>query len=675
MQHLRLSKSIRDKLKQSGIETAWDLITHLPLRYENRTHISAISELKPGVAALIEGVVVLNEVIYRPRRTLVIRVNSDGEELFLRFLNFYPSQQKQLAIGRKFRVYGEPRQGYYGMEMIHPKCQAIEDNTLLETTLTPVYPLLHGVQNRSLKRLIKNEMETLVWPEELSRIRQDLPDDWPGLKDSFGLLHNPPLTIESKLLDERKHPAWDRIKFDELLAHQISMRRLVRKRSKEKGIPLPLDEAIIVALQKNTGFALTSSQIKVIKEIALDFVSSYPMRRLLQGDVGSGKTVVAALAALGAVRGGCQAAFLSPTEILAEQHYLKLREWFSSEEINVDWLAASLPAKEKVRAIERVATGETKIIVGTHALIQEQVRFDRLALVVVDEQHKFGVSQRLAMQNKGQLPHLLMMSATPIPRTLAMSYFADLDVSVIDELPPGRMPIKTRLINAGRREEIVERVRAAGREGRQIYWVCPLIEESGVLQLQTAEDTFVWLQQEIPELPIGLIHGRMSRQEKALAMEKFKKGHIAVLVATTVIEVGVDVPRASLMIIENAERMGLAQLHQLRGRVGRGNSESTCVLMYQEPLSDEAKRRLKIIFENTDGFEIARQDLIMRGPGELMGAAQSGMPMMRFADPEKDAHLLDLARRVANELLETQPDVAEATMQRWLGKRQDFLHV
>lgn len=675
MQHLRLSKSIRDKLKQSGIETTWDLITHLPLRYENRTHISAISELKPGVAALIEGVVVLNEVIHRPRRTLVIRVNSDGEELFLRFLNFYPSQQKQLAIGRKFRVYGEPRQGYYGMEMIHPKCQAIEDNTLLETTLTPVYPLLHGVQNRSLKRLIKNEMETLVWPEELSRICQDLPDDWPRLKDSFGLLHSPPLTIESKLLDERKHPAWDRIKFDELLAHQISMRRLVRKRSKEKGIPLPLDEAIIAALQKNTGFALTSSQIKVIKEIALDFVSSYPMRRLLQGDVGSGKTVVAALAALGAVRGGCQAAFLSPTEILAEQHYLKLREWFSSEDINIDWLAASLPAKEKVRAIERVATGETKIIVGTHALIQEQVRFDRLALVVVDEQHKFGVSQRLAMQNKGQLPHLLMMSATPIPRTLAMSYFADLDVSVIDELPPGRMPIKTRLINAGRREEIVERVRAAGREGRQIYWVCPLIEESGVLQLQTAEDTFVWLQQEIPELPIGLIHGRMSRQEKALAMEKFKKGHIAVLVATTVIEVGVDVPRASLMIIENAERMGLAQLHQLRGRVGRGNSESTCVLMYQEPLTDEAKRRLKIIFENTDGFEIARQDLIMRGPGELMGAAQSGMPMMRFADPEKDAHLLDLARRVANELLETQPDVAEATMQRWLGKRQDFLHV
>jgi len=696
------------KLAKLGIHHRADLLLHLPLRYEDETHLAPIATIQPGMTVQVQGCITHCEVMFRPRRSLICRLQENSDELTLRFLNFYPSQQKQLAVGKQIRAIGEVRMGYFGLEMVHPKCRAVEDETPLQQSLTPIYPTTAGLSQTVLRKLITNVLETIPLTDTLPP---------PLLKklgladfgDSLRLLHNPTPDISAITLEERSHAAWRRIKFDELLAQQLSMRVHHRERSKRIAPKLPPHHTHINALLKNLPFTLTGAQQKVWREISGDLAQSHPMQRLLQGDVGSGKTVVATLAALQAIENGCQVAFMAPTEILAEQHYLKLREWLVPLGIEPVWLSGSLKKKEKTAAVERITSGDTLLAIGTHALFQTSVEFNRLGLIIVDEQHKFGVQQRLALRNKGKAfqavrgepdvephspqsstlrqaqgerpseilhePHQLMMSATPIPRTLAMSYYADLDVSVIDELPPGRTPIVTKLVSDARRDEVFERVRSACLAGCQAYWVCPLIDESEALQLQTALETHATLTQTFPELRIGLVHGRLDNAEKAATMAAFKAGELQLLVATTVIEVGVDVPNASLMVIDHAERMGLAQLHQLRGRVGRGAAESTCVLLFQQPLSELARARLKIIFENTDGFVIAQQDLQLRGPGELLGARQSGVAMLRFADIREDEDLLEQARQTADELLREAPDVARAHLQRWMANKHDFLQV
>ncbi len=647
---------------------------HLPLRYEDETHLTPIADLQPGDTTQVQGVVTHCEVMYRPRRTLVCRLQEGNDELTLRFMNFYPSQQKQLAVGRQIRAVGEVRMGYFGLEMVHPKCRSVEDDTPLQQSLTPVYPTTAGLSQPILRKLIANALDTIPLADTLPAsllARLTLAD----FGDSLRLLHNPPPEVSAATLEERSHGAWRRIKFDELLAQQLSMRVHHRERSKRVAPALPARHELTEALLARLPFALTGAQQKVWREIAHDLAQSHPMQRLLLGDVGSGKTVVAALAALQAIENGHQVALMAPTEILAEQHYLKLREWLAPLGIEAAWLSGSLKKKEKAAAAARIVSGDTLLAIGTHALFQKEVEFHRLGLVIVDEQHKFGVQQRLALRNKGDEPHQLMMSATPIPRTLAMSYYADLDVSVIDELPPGRTPIVTKLVSDARREEVFERVRVACLEGRQAYWVCPLIDESEALQLQTALETHATLTQIFPDLRVGLVHGKMDSADKAAVMAAFKAGELQLLVATTVIEVGVDVPNASLMVIDHAERMGLAQLHQLRGRVGRGAAESLCVLLFQQPLSELARARLKVIYENTDGFVIAQQDLQLRGPGELLGARQSGVAMLRFADLGEDEDLLDEARRAADDLLHDAPDAARAHLQRWMANKHDYLQV
>ena len=670
---IRVPPATQSKLSKLGLHTEFDLVLHLPLRYEDETKITRVDDLVPGESAQVEGEIIHSEVAYRPRRSLICQLQDDSGILFLRFLNFYPSQQKQLAIGKRIRALGDAREGYFGLEMVHPKCHVAVENTPLKQALTPVYPTTAGLSQATLRKYILSALQAV----ELS---DTLPSDLlktlllPAFDDSVKLLHNPPAQIDEAALIDRAHPAWRRIKFDELLAQQLSMRVHYQKRRDRNAPQLSIRNTYSSALLKALPFSLTRAQIKVLEEICLDLTQNHPMQRLLQGDVGSGKTIVATFAALQAIENGYQVAFMAPTEILAEQHYLKLLEWLSPLGITPVWLSGSLKKKEKSAAAKLIAHGETQIAVGTHALFQTSVEFNNLGLIIVDEQHKFGVQQRLALRGKGKEPHQLMMSATPIPRTLAMSYYADLDVSVIDELPPGRTPIRTKLISDKRREEVFERVRAACLQNQQAYWVCPLIDESEALQLQTALETYETLTKIFPELSVGLVHGRLENSEKARAMAAFKTGDIHLLVATTVIEVGVDVPNASLMVIDHAERMGLAQLHQLRGRVGRGAAESLCVLLFQQPLSELARARLKIIFENTDGFEIAQQDLRLRGPGELLGARQSGVAMLRFADITEDAILLETARTLADELLREAPEIAQAHLERWMANKPDFLH-
>jgi ATP-dependent DNA helicase RecG len=710
---LKIAPATQSKFAKLGIHTPFDLVLHLPLRYEDETRITRITDLVPGETAQVEGEIIHSEVMYRPRRSLVCQLQDDSGILYLRFLNFYPSQQKQLAIGKKIRALGEPRMGFFGDEMVHPKCRVAGESVPLKQALTPVYPTTAGLPQITLTKHIHAALNELALDDTLpEQILQRL--HLPDFASSVRLLHEPPPNIDEDALLARVHPAWMRIKFDELLAQQLSMRVHYRERSRRIAPRLAAHNKLTDALLKDLPFALTGAQKKVWHEISHDLTRSHPMQRLLQGDVGSGKTVVAALAALQAIESGYQVAFMAPTEILAEQHYLKLRDWLTPLGIDPVWLSGSLKKKDKMAAAERIALGDTQLAIGTHALFQTSVEFSKLGLVIVDEQHKFGVQQRLALRGKGtssnsehaeslnsvrpepvegtdgapesalrqaqgerlgvtQEPHQLMMSATPIPRTLAMSYYADLDVSVIDELPPGRTPIVTKLVSDARREEVFERVRAACLEGRQAYWVCPLIDESEALQLQTALETFATLTQIFPEIRIGLAHGKLSSAEKAQTMAAFKAGELQLLVATTVIEVGVDVPNASLMVIDHAERMGLAQLHQLRGRVGRGAAESMCVLLFQKPLSELARARLKIIYENTDGFEIAQQDLRLRGPGELLGARQSGVPMLRFADLAEDDKLLDKARDIADEMLRDFPEAAQAHLQRWMANEPDYL--
>ena len=660
------------RLNKLGIRTAFDLLLHLPLRYIDETRITPLRDLRLGESALVEGVVVHVDAQYRPRKALICHLqDSGGEMLVLRFLHFYPSQAAQFRSGVRLRAYGETRPGFFGLEMVHPQTRVIRNEEPLAEALTPVYPTTAGLSQASLRKLL---LQVLTEENLSETLPPGLPEKLclPGFESTVRLLHNPPPDAVLEALENRQHPAWRRLAFDELLAQQLSMRRQHARRFAQGGPSLPGDGSLTVRFCAMLPFCLTPAQQKAAGEIRRDLAQPHPMQRLLQGDVGSGKTVVAALAALQAVESGGQVAVMAPTEILAEQHYLKFSSWLEPLGVRVAWLSGSLGKKERSTAMLACADGTAKVVVGTHALFQEKVEFACLGLAVIDEQHRFGVHQRLALRMKGVQPHQLMMSATPIPRTLAMSYYADLDVSVIDQLPPGRTPVTTKLLAAGRRTEVIAAIRHACSEGRQAYWVCPLIEESEALQLQTARDTYALLSSELPGIRIGLVHGRMKSGEKQAVMQAFGVGDLQLLVATTVIEVGVDVPNASLMVIEHAERMGLSQLHQLRGRVGRGVAQSACILLYQQPLSQTARQRLKIIYENTDGFEIARADLHLRGPGEFLGVRQSGVPLLKIADLERDADLLDAARDTAELLLREWPTWAQAHLERWLCSAEEY---
>jgi len=674
------TKSLRtaDRLARLGLSTDMALALHLPMRYEDETQRYSVRDAARmyGRTVQIEGVVTACDVQYRPRRQLVVTLADDTEQLTLRFLNFYGSQATQMAVGKRLRVRGEMREGFFGLEMVHPAVRSVDIDTPLPEALTPVYPAGEGLSQTLLRKAIDAAMTRIDASDTLPDALRDKLKLMP-FNEAIKLLHHPPADVDDNALIERTHPAWIRMKFDELLAQQLSMKRAQVAR-RQQGAPVLAKAGELTAqLLKALPFSLTSAQQRVLEEIRVDLAAPYPMQRLLQGDVGSGKTVVAALAATQAIDNQFQTALMAPTEILAEQHFRKIAGWLAPLGVNIVWLTGSLKKREKEEARARIEEGSAQLVIGTHALIQQDVAFARLGLVIVDEQHRFGVAQRLTLRNKGMdsVPHQLMMSATPIPRTLAMTYFADLEVSVIDELPPGRTPVITRLIAQERRDEVIERVHVAAKEGRQIYWVCPLIEESEALQLQTATDTHVMLTAALPDLRIGLVHGRLKPAEKQQVMEAFARGELQVLVATTVIEVGVDVPNASLMVIEHAERFGLSQLHQLRGRVGRGTDASACLLMYQGPLGLVAKQRLGIMRETADGFEIARRDLDIRGPGEFLGARQSGQAMLRFADLEQDQWLVEQARDVAHHLLTHAPEIADAHLARWLGAKEDYLRV
>ena len=655
------------------------------MRYEDETRITRVRDALAGLPCQVEAEIIHTDIAYRPRRQLVVQAKDGDDLLYLRFLNFYGSQVKQLAVGKRLRLFGEVRPGFFGAEMVHPRYRIVSADEAVPEALTPVYPTTAGVSQYLLRRAIDKALAALqakhafddALPASM-RAQLKLHD----FSASVLTLHRPPADAVQASLIERTHPAWRRIKFDELLAQQLAMKKARAARDAKSAPQLLTTNKLTRALKASLPFALTAAQQRCWHEIAAELAAPHPMQRLLQGDVGSGKTIVAALAAAQAIDNGYQAALMAPTEILAEQHFRKLSELLAPLGVTVTWLTGSLKAKEKREAIAAIAAGETQLAIGTHALFQEGVSFAKLGLAIIDEQHRFGVGQRLALREKAgqgkdagieQEAHQLMMSATPIPRTLSMSYFADLDVSVIDELPPGRTPIQTRLISDARRDEILERIRLACEAGAQAYWVCPLIEESETLQLQTAVDTFERLQTTFPDLRVGLVHGRMKPADKNEVMAKFVANEIQLLVATTVIEVGVDVANASLMVIEHAERMGLAQMHQLRGRVGRGAKQSTCILLYANPVGEVARARLKVIFETTDGFEVARQDLLIRGPGEHLGARQSGAPLLRFADIERDVDLLEAARDASSWLLKNDLPSAEKHLARWLGSRQHYL--
>jgi ATP-dependent DNA helicase RecG len=674
------ASTAQSKLAKLGLRTDMDLVLHLPMRYEDETQIVPIREagFMAGHPSQVEGVVTECDIQYRPRRQLVVTIRDDSGELVMRFLNFYGSQVKQLSAGVRVRARGEVRHGFFGTEMVHPAYKVVQEGEPLPDALTPVYPAGEGLSQAYLRKAIANALQRVNWRDTVpASILESL--RLAPFESSVKLLHNPPPDVDEHALMERSHPAWTRMKFDELLAQQLSLKRAQAARRAKGAAALPMIGALSQAFLHALPFALTGAQQRVLEEIRADLREHFPMQRLLQGDVGSGKTVVAALAATQAIDSGYQAALMAPTEILAEQHFRKIANWMEPLGVRVAWLTGSLRKKEKNEALVDIETGNAQLVIGTHALIQEGVEFAKLGLVIVDEQHRFGVGQRLALRNKGMeastVPHQLMMSATPIPRTLAMTYYADLEVSVIDELPPGRTPIVTRVVDQNRRDEVIARVHAAAVEGRQVYWVCPLIEESEALQLQTATETHEMLSAALSDLRVGLVHGRMKPAEKQIVMDGFSRGEIHVLVATTVIEVGVDVPNASLMVIEHAERFGLSQLHQLRGRVGRGSAASVCLLLYQSPLGPVAKQRLMTMRETTDGFEIARRDLEIRGPGEFLGARQSGQAMLRFADLQTDQWLVDKARDVAQQLLRDDPATVEAHLARWLGGREEFLKV
>jgi len=666
-------------LERLGLQRDIDLALHVPLRYEDETRLTRIADAHEGDSVQVEGVVADSQVTFRPRRQLVARIHDDSGSLVLRFMNFYPSHQKALARGARVRARGDVRAGFFGREMVHPSFKAIEPGAPLASDLTPVYPTVSQLPQAYLRKAIAAALQRAPLQEVLPA--DAVPPGLPTLRDALQRVHHPPANASLDALLDHSDPAWQRLKFEELLAQQLSQHEARLQRAALRAPPLQpvrgrLHDRLLAALP----FQLTRAQARVGREIAADLALDRPMHRLLQGDVGSGKTVVAALAATIAIDAGWQCALMAPTEILAEQHFRKLVQWLAPLNVGVAWLTGGRKGRARDEMVARAASGDAALVVGTHAVIQDDVHFARLGLAIVDEQHRFGVAQRLELRRKlvqqtptKQEPHFLMMSATPIPRTLAMSYFADLDVSTIDELPPGRQPVTTKLFADTRRDEVVARIRDEVARGRQVYWVCPLIEESATLDLKNATETHRRLCEALPEHMVGLLHGRMPAREKAAAMSLFTGGQMQVLVSTTVIEVGVDVPNASLMVIEHAERFGLAQLHQLRGRIGRGSDASVCVLLYGAPLSAAAKERLRAIVETHDGFEIARRDLEIRGPGEFMGARQSGDALLRFADLAEDAPLLRHARAVAPRLLSEHPQAAHAHVQRWLGNRAEYL--
>ncbi len=658
-----------------GLVRDIDFALHLPLRYEDETHVTPLASAREGDVVQVEVTVTDCRVEQRQRRQLVAHArDDDGQTLTLRFLNFYPSQQKQLAPGTLVRVRGELRGGFFGREMVHPTVRSA--SSALPTTLTPVYPTAAQLPQASLRRAIAEALKTAPLQELVDAA--SMPPGMPTLRTALQTLHHPTAAEALGALQDHSHPAWLRLKFDELLAQQLSQLSAKNQRARLRAPQLrPRVGGLHDQLNDNLPFQLTGAQARVVAEVGGDIARNTPMHRLLQGDVGSGKTVVAALAATTAIDAGWQCALMAPTEILAEQHFRKLVEWLTPLGVGIAWLSGSRKGRERTRMLAMVASGEAQLVVGTHAVIQDHVEFARLGLAVVDEQHRFGVAQRLALRTKLSEatlePHLLMMSATPIPRTLAMTYFADLDVSTIDELPPGRTPIVTKLFAESCRDDVIDRIRAEVALGRQIYWVCPLIEESQEVDLRNATEAHQTLSEALPEHQVGLLHGRMPAADKAAVMAKFVSGATSLLVATTVIEVGVDVPNASLMVVEHAERFGLSQLHQLRGRVGRGAVASVCVLLYATPLSPTGRERLRAMAETSDGFEIARRDLQIRGPGEFMGARQSGDALLRFADLNGDNDLLQQARALAPALLKSQPDVAAAHVERWLGGRAEYL--
>ena len=679
-------------LHKLGLTRDIDLALHLPLRYEDETRVVRLSDARDGQTVQVEGTVTHQEITLRPRRQLLVTLDDGSDTCTLRFFSFYPSHQKALAVGARVRVRGEVRGGFMGRTMVHPAFHAAGGE--LPDALTPVYPTSAQLPQAYLRKVVASglaraDLSETIPPELLGSLQRVVHGTW-TLRDALRYLHHPGPDVSLDALEDRSHPAWQRLKAEELLAQQLS--QLTAKRERDalrapvlRTAPGGLHEQLLAVLP----FALTGAQRRVGEEIARDLARPVPMHRLLQGDVGSGKTVVAALAAAIAIDSGWQCALMAPTEILAEQHFAKLIGWLEPLLAplgkRVAWLTGSQKKKQRTEMLALIASGEAALVVGTHAVIQDQVVFQNLALAIIDEQHRFGVAQRLALRSKmtegddGQSrePHLLMMSATPIPRTLAMSYYADLDVSTIDELPPGRTPIVTKVVSDQRRHEVIERIRAQVAQGRQVYWVCPLIEESEALDLSNATETHAELSQSLPGALVGLLHSRMPVAEKKAVMSLFTSGHMGVLVSTTVIEVGVDVPNASLMVIEHAERFGLSQLHQLRGRVGRGAAASACVLLYTPPdggrLGETARERLKAMAETNDGFEIARRDLEIRGPGEFMGSRQSGAAMLRFADLATDGHLLDWARTAAAQMLQRHPGAAERHIARWLGSKAEYL--
>ena len=669
-------------MEKLGLRRPLDFALHLPLRYEDQTRITLLSEAPAAGPALFAIKVRAVTVAFRPRRQLLVQVEDESGRANLRFLNFYGGQTKQFERARDegmtLHAWGELKPGYLGPELVHPtmsKAPAPEEignsaSGTLSETLTPHYPTTAGVSQTQLRTRISKVLKDLHLAETLPMMPAT--QHLPALNEALQFLHTPPPDVDVGALNTRNHPAWQRICLEELVAQQLSLRK-ARLARRQKGAPiLRGNGSLTTALLRSLPFALTAAQERAYSEICADLNEHFPMQRLLQGDVGSGKTIVAALAACQAIEAGYQAAFMAPTELLAEQHHNKLLDWLTPLGIKVAWLSGSQKKADRAAHLSAAAS-DAQLIVGTHALFEDTVDFSRLGLVIIDEQHRFGVAQRLALRQKGNNPHQLMMSATPIPRTLAMSYFADLDCSVIDELPPGRTPIRTRLIADTRREDVITAIRSAIAGGEQCYWVCPLIEESETLELQTAIDTHALLTDALPEYGVGLVHGRLKADEKVSTMRAFAEGQLHLLVATTVIEVGVDVPNASLMVIEHAERFGLAQLHQLRGRVGRGQRESSCILMYGQPLSNTAKERLRIIYENTDGFAIAQADLQLRGPGELIGKRQSGVPMLRYADLERDADLIPSAQQIADQMLKATPQLTDAHMDRWFGHAEGFL--
>ncbi|MCX0423175.1 ATP-dependent DNA helicase RecG [Aeromonas veronii] len=667
-----------EKLERLGLATVQDLLFHLPLRYEDRTQVWPIGDLPPGLHGAVEGEIQDTQLVMGRRRMMVCRISDGTGTLTLRFFNFTAAQKNSLAAGRLIRCFGEVRPGKYGLEMAHPEYKLLgeEQAGQTEEALTPVYPTTEGLRQLTLRSLTDQALAQL----DLYGVEELLPAGlYPHqieLAAALKLLHRPPPSVALPLLESGQHPAQQRLVLEELLAHNLSVLKVRAQAQTQLARALKPAPALVEKLLGALPFKPTGAQSRVVAEISKDLQQSHPMMRLVQGDVGSGKTLVAALAALQAIGNGCQVGLMAPTELLAEQHAINFAKWLEPLGIGVGWLAGKQKGKAREEALAAIADGSVKMVVGTHAIFQEQVVFQRLALVIIDEQHRFGVHQRLALREKGERegvhPHQLIMTATPIPRTLAMTAYADLDTSVIDELPPGRTPITTVALPDSRRGDVIERVKLACTEGKQAYWVCTLIEESEVLECQAAEDTAAELQNLLPGLHIGLVHGRMRPVEKQRVMEEFKAGILQLLVATTVIEVGVDVPNASLMIIENPERLGLAQLHQLRGRVGRGAVASHCVLLYHAPLSKTAQSRLGVLRETNDGFLIAQRDLELRGPGELLGTRQTGLADLKIADLVRDQPLIPQVQKMARFLMDRHPSHVEPLIRRWLGLRDHY---